>query len=331
MVDVLAQVIPFLAIGFIIYLANQKAAGREVPLLGFLLYSMAILPFVYVLLGWLGGTSDSNDAAYVSPQMGAAALLITVLLSAFSLTVIRSPQLRINLRRFFGTAYNPESAVHLTAIVLIFALVSFTISNFVLSGGISGLAESLEVDESAIPNLILTQVIWILAALLGVGLMIRRGAVAAAARLGLRIPKPEDFNWGLGYGLLSYLGVIGFVVVWALLTSPEQLAEQTAASQQLAGIFSSIPQVFILSVLIAIGEEMFFRGAIQPVFGIGFTSVFFAVLHTQYTLTPATFALFGVSLVFGWLRQRHSTSAAIIAHFIYNFIQLALGILVSTS
>ena len=334
MADVLAQIIPFLYIGTIIYLANQQAAtGRAVALVRLLISSLAILPVFYAVTAVVSIFFPPSDSPLpqISPAVALLTVVIAVMLGLASVLVIRGPALRVSLKRFFGAGYDPNSIVHLTALVMILALISVTISNFALSGGISGLAEEIQTDESAIPSLILTQTIWMLSALLGVGLLIRRTPKQAAARLGLRFPRPEDFNWGLGYGLLCYIGVIGFVAIWVLLTSPELFAEQTAASQQLAGVFSSVPQVFVLSLLIGIGEEIFFRGAIQPVFGIGFTSVFFALLHTQYTLTPATLALFGVSLVLGWLRQRHSTSAAIIAHFIYNFVQLALGILVTST
>jgi membrane protease YdiL (CAAX protease family) len=334
MQDLLAQLIPFFYIGIIIYLANQQAAtGRGETLVRMLVTSMAILPVVYAATAVLGALNPAMDSALPEISLTAAliSLVIAVALALVSLAAVRVLPVRVALRRVFGAGYDPNSLVHLTAFVLVLALTSVTLSNFALSGGLSGLAEEIQADTSAIPSLILTQTIWILSALLGVGLLVRRTPQQAAARLGLRFPRPEDFNWGLGYGLLCYVGVIGFVAIWALLTSPELFAEQTAASQQLVGVFSSIPQVFVLSILIGIGEEIFFRGAIQPVFGIGFTSVFFAVLHTQYTLTPATLALFGVSLVLGWLRQRHSTSAAIIAHFIYNFVQLFVGILVTST
>ncbi len=334
MQDLLAQLIPFFYIGIIIYLANQQAAtGRGETLVRMLVTSMAILPVIYAATAVLGALNPAMDSALPEISLTAAliSLVIAVALALVSLAAVRVLPFRVALRRVFGAGYDPNSLVHLTAFVLVLALTSVTLSNFALSGGLSGLAEEIQADTSAIPSLILTQTIWILSALLGVGLLVRRTPQQAAARLGLRFPRPEDFNWGLGYGLLCYVGVIGFVAIWALLTSPELFAEQTAASQQLVGVFSSIPQVFVLSILIGIGEEVFFRGAIQPVFGIGFTSVFFAVLHTQYTLTPATLALFGVSLVLGWLRQRHSTSAAIIAHFIYNFVQLFLGILVTST
>ena len=116
--------------------------------------------------------------------------------------------------------------------------------------------------------------------------------------------------------------------LWALFVTPEQLAEQTAASQQLAQSFDTLPMILLLAVSVAIGEEVLFRGALQPIFGIGLTSAFFALLHTQYTLTPASFGIFFVSLGIGWLRFRSNTMAAMSAHFVYNFIQLFLALLI---
>lgn len=328
--QLLVQLIPFVYVGIILYAANQAAlTGGMTLILRLLLSSTAALGAFYGASILLSAFVDNTEVMQISARAGMVAAGVAVAAGVISYACIFSPDVRRRVGRVFGrnSTYNPESPVHVTAIVLSLTLVSFTITNFIAAGGISGLAESLEADQSAIPTLILNQVLWILAALLGVGLFIRRQPAQAAARLGLRFPTPQDFNWGLGLGLLAYLGVIGIIAVWTLVVSPEQFAEQTAASAELAGVFTSLPQVLILSILIGIGEETFFRGAIQPVFGIGFTSVFFTVLHSQYTLTPATLALFGVSLVLGWLRQRHSTSAAIIAHFIYNFVQLALGLL----
>ncbi|MBK8021399.1 MAG: CPBP family intramembrane metalloprotease [Chloroflexi bacterium] len=94
---------------------------------------------------------------------------------------------------------------------------------------------------------------------------------------------------------------------------------------QLAQSFAGIRQGIVLSLLVAFGEETFFRGALQPVFGNLLTSVFFLILHTQYTLTPASLLLFLVSLALGWLRNRHSTTAAFVAHFVYNGALLTLS------
>jgi uncharacterized protein len=74
-----------------------------------------------------------------------------------------------------------------------------------------------------------------------------------------------------------------------------------------------------------------FRGALQPVFGLWITSIFFALLHTQYTLTPASLTIVVVALGLGWLRRRYSTAASIVAHFVYNFVLLALPLLFSST
>ena len=74
----------------------------------------------------------------------------------------------------------------------------------------------------------------------------------------------------------------------------------------------------------AVGEEIAFRGALQPVIGFWPTAMVFALTHTQYTLTPAWIIILGVAIVFGWIRQRYNTSVAILTHFWYNLFQLLL-------
>ena len=83
----------------------------------------------------------------------------------------------------------------------------------------------------------------------------------------------------------------------------------------------------LLAISVGIGEEILFRGALQPVFGIVITSLLFVALHTQYAFTPAAGILFVVSLGFGLLRARASTTAAIIAHAAYNGIPFVLAAL----
>jgi uncharacterized protein len=65
----------------------------------------------------------------------------------------------------------------------------------------------------------------------------------------------------------------------------------------------------------------------QPVFGLVPTSLLFVAIHAQYTLTPAALLLLVVALGLGWVRIRYGTNAAIIAHFAYNFIPLAMTLL----
>ena len=80
-----------------------------------------------------------------------------------------------------------------------------------------------------------------------------------------------------------------------------------------------------MAVIPAVSEEVFYRGALQPILGVMLSSLFFTITHTQYGLTPATLILFVVSLGFAWLRLRYHTSAAIFAHAVFNFLPYLAG------
>ncbi len=316
-----------------IYLANQEQiSGTRSNLLRWLLYGAAILEFLYSLfifqLAFVPMPAEMQ-LPQIDPTGAIINMVLTVLICLFSVGVVASARVRRGIRRFLPAtaSYDPDSALHSTAWVLMLAMVVLTVSDFVVGGGLSGMAESIQTSSLGLGDILYEDVLWIFAALLGVGLLLRRSPQQTLNRLGLRLPTAQDLNWGIGAGLLLIGLVIGFGLVWSQLVSPQELQQQTAASDQLAQSFNTLPTALLISLVVAFGEEIFFRGALQPVFGLWLTSLFFAVLHTQYTLTPATLLIFVVSLILGWLRERFSTSASILAHFLYDFIQLALAVL----
>lgn len=345
-------------IGALVYLANLVEASRmqrlaapafprkssalpayadttQVTILRWLLHGLIALIFaVGFMVMQLGLFSDIAaeqlpDAPQLNIDTTAAivAFVLAVIASFISYRVVASEEVRQRLQRWIGTrgSYNPESSVHTVAVVLMLAIVVWTVAAFVSQGGISGLAAELETSAIDSGDLIFQAVLQMIVALLGVGLAIRRTAVETLERLGLRLPTRSDWMWGIGLGLVFIGAMVVFGLIWQGLVSPELLEEQTAAADQLAQSFTTLPLAFLLAASAALGEEILIRGAMQPVFGVFITSVFFTILHTQYTLTPATLIIFGVSLGLGWLRSRHSTTAAIIAHFVYNFVPLALA------
>ena len=104
---------------------------------------------------------------------------------------------------------------------------------------------------------------------------------------------------------------------------------QNDAANELAVQFSTVSLALLLATFSSIGEEVLFRGALQPIFGNVMVSALFALIHTQLLFTPGMVFIFVVSYILGRVRERYSTSASIIAHFVYNFVQLFLLILVS--
>lgn len=343
-------------IGAVIYLANlrelqrarQAAAGgtvldadgrQEETRLRWMLYGAAALNFIMSLFilqtALFSGMTTSLPTDMQLPPVDLRAALANFVLgtavTGFCIRLVSAQSTREWLRRWIGGRgrYNPSSPVHTAAVVLSLTLLSLTIGQLVLSGGLSGLAQSVELEGVSPGGLVLQGVLMIAAAFLGVGLAIRRDFARSLERLGLRLPAVSDITWGIGTGVLLYFVLIVMATAWALFISPEQLQQQNAAAEQIAQAFSTLPLALLLSVTAAISEEILFRGALQPVFGLGITSVFFALVHMQYALTPATFIIFVVALGLGWLRRRQSTTAAIIAHFVYNFIQLATAILLA--
>lgn len=318
--------------GGAVYLANQQQAmGTRSPVLRWLLVSLSALPPLVAVLVLQAALIDpallDQETPLVDGGAALANLASAMLLAAISAGVLTSPRARLAIARLPGVRFDVESPVHRTAIVLLLAVLSLILGQFVLNGGISGLAENYAEQSVSISSVLLEQALWVLAALLGVGWLLRRNSAATLARLGLRWPTLSDTMVGVGVGVGMFFVTIGISAVWVSQVSPEQLAEQTAASSELAASFSTIPLAFALSILAATGEEFFFRGALQPIFGIGLTSLYFVLLHTQYTLTPAALAILVLALVLGWVRRRFSTTAAILAHFLFNFIQLGLAAL----
>jgi membrane protease YdiL (CAAX protease family) len=82
----------------------------------------------------------------------------------------------------------------------------------------------------------------------------------------------------------------------------------------------------VLAISTGVGEEIFFRGAIQPRMGIVLTAVLFTFLHAQYGFTWILLGLFLIGLTFGWLAKRHGTMAAVVAHVLYNLAAVILNV-----
>jgi membrane protease YdiL (CAAX protease family) len=69
-----------------------------------------------------------------------------------------------------------------------------------------------------------------------------------------------------------------------------------------------------VSLSAGVGEELLFRGALQPRFGLVLTSLLFAVGHAHYGLSPATVEVFVIGLVLGLVRRRINTTTCIVIH-----------------
>ena len=83
--------------------------------------------------------------------------------------------------------------------------------------------------------------------------------------------------------------------------------------------------VFILAVASSVGEELLFRGALQPWWGLLPSAVVFALLHIGpgVRFLPWTISALVIALVFGLLTSwLGDLGAPIAAHFVINYMNL---------
>ncbi len=225
---------------------------------------------------------------------------------------------------FEQVSFNPRSSVHrLAAVVLICAIVA--LSWQALSA--SAIEELTFVDAvGAAPQLLASLLLHAVLASLGVGWLTRRDWAAVKQRLGLRWPRRTDWLAGLAAAISLHLIVALALAFWQSVTEPSAFESQVRGARMLLENLSS-PLLLgaLLAMSVGVGEEILFRGALQPIFGLAISSLLFVAMHLQYSFTPAALILLVVSLGFGLLRTRYSTTAAIIAHAAYNAIPFALS------
>ena len=87
----------------------------------------------------------------------------------------------------------------------------------------------------------------------------------------------------------------------------------------------SVPMAFYLALITAFGEELLFRGAMQPFLGLGLTSVLFGLLHLGKDGLVSAWSVwaFIAGLLLGWMYlETGSLWPPIIAHFGVNCLSI---------
>ena len=210
--------------------------------------------------------------------------------------------------------FDQGNPAHRAAALLVMAQMAWSVRQLLLQRGESDLPFFAAGLSGILLNLLMVATVYLALSLLGTGWRLRRDLNGVLRRLGLRVPKRQDWLVGLASGLLIYVCV---TVAASLL--PSSAGEPSSARLLFDIVKRSLPAALLLAILSSAGEEVLFRGALQPVFGIWVSSLLFALVHAHYGLSPALLILFFVSVGFGLARKRFSTSAAIICHATYNF------------
>ncbi|HQY31005.1 MAG TPA: type II CAAX endopeptidase family protein [Thermomicrobiales bacterium] len=270
---------------------------------------------LYLMLGSPGFLLFIAGLA-VTTRNGIGGMGPTLLATGFGLLVPTIHPLRVLFARVCD--FDPRDPVHI-------------LGSGVFLGGLGFLGAQLieapdpgTVDSFSTPAIILQGLFFCGMAVIAVGYKIDRTWPQVEERLGLIHPTATGMKWA------------GVVVVFAFVVSAigSQLTALTNATyadeinKSLDVLTGSAPTWIaapVIGLSAGIGEELLFRGAIQPRYGIIPTALLFALLHNQYGFSFVTLSTFLLGCALGWLAQRYGTTHAIIAHTVYNTLAVLLS------
>jgi membrane protease YdiL (CAAX protease family) len=210
---------------------------------------------------------------------------------------------------------DPHSAVHATALVLSTVLVGSQLAN---QFAVDVLSQQASTGPVLSPiDLIVQEIPFLLAALLGVGLFVRRSPAAAMDRLGLVRPTAWQIVFGLAAAFAFFAFGNGMDGLNHLIT-PGTAQKVEAANQRLFGQLGSPLGIATIALSAGICEEALFRGAMQPRLGILWTAIVFTTVHTQYGLSLDAVAVLFLAIGLGLVRRLANTTTSTVCHVVYN-------------
>ena len=172
------------------------------------------------------------------------------------------------------------------------------------------------------------QLLWMLpVTILAAGYPLVRGFRSSLKRLGLVTPT----IWQL---LIAVLAAGVFVVVmpqfehlldkiWRSLHWP---TTDEAAYKELFGYAKTSAWAVAIAVTAGLGEEITFRGLLQPRLGLVGANLLFTAVHAPQYQLDGLISVFVIGLVLGYIRQRTNTTTSAIVHGLYDFMAvIALG------
>ncbi len=316
--------LPFVLGAWLANYAEEHSQAR--PLMLILLSLINLLLIATGFLVMVAGRLMGGDDVMLPPGMPSVNF-VAVGLAAIGTGLVAFLPMIPFVRRVLAwrMPLNPQSIVHTTALVYAVYFLGNSAATLPLIGA---LAEDEELARQVLGGLSpadawATGIVFALLALAGVGLFVRRNVRQTLDRLGVHRLNRRQWVWA-GATLAVLLTIeISISVVWERL--------DPAGFQRVGGLTDAFISSFLspwgavtVGLAAGIGEELLFRGALQPRFGLLSTALLFTLAHVQYTVSPALLAIFVVAMGLGILRARVNTTACIAVHAAFNFLQVIL-------
>lgn len=139
--------------------------------------------------------------------------------------------------------------------------------------------------------------------------------------LQLAITGDGNFLEQIAFGALA--GVLIAIGAHMLIASPLLDAVNSSYARMLGRFRLTISEILLISVCAGVGEEMLFRGAVQPFLGISVTSILFVAIHGYLNPRDWRMSIYGIYMTggiawLGYLAETHGLISAMIGHTIID-------------
>lgn len=274
------------------------------------LHDRSAIVGLYLLFGFPGALLVVAGIAYGVVGKNWGWLLLGIGLG-FALPLVKP--FRVQLARIMPI--DVDSPIHMTGLTIILAVLGFLAASFFMSSG----PDAANVESVDYVSLAIQVAAFVGFAYVAVGLNLWRRFGEATERLGLRWPTPKEIAASVGFVFLALIlsGVAGLITT-AL--QPGYAEELERVTKDMTANVQSLPGAIALGVSAGVGEELLFRGALQPRIGIGLTSLLFALMHVQYGPSFVIVGLFAIGILLGIERKKFGTTACILTHAMFNII-----------
>lgn len=333
------EIVPFSATAVMAY-AGQRLRWLNVLCLLILIATLAIAAFIVIGLGiWAVVGPDPTTLAEPSSLPPADLELLREAVTKLGIGALAS--LLLACSAFIGRVrqlvarvlpIDPESFIHTIALVLVtsITLLSFLPLIVLATPAITSISSAMSEQGQSFSlrspdGMLLDEVyglLWLLpAAVVAVGYGLRRNFRQTLDRLGLH--KPSWFQVWSGLGCAAALVVAvgllspGIEWVWQALGWPSTDSESFL---QLAEHFFSPLGAVVIGVTAGLGEELVFRGVLQPRLGLWLSNLFFTSVHAFQYNWDTLILIFLLGMVFGIVREKSNTTTCAIVHGAYDFL-----------
>jgi membrane protease YdiL (CAAX protease family) len=265
---------------------------------------------------FLLGALDLAGAGLVQagPSVQPIGLDIGIMATGVVAATLASKPVRQRVARVLPV--DPESPVHAYALVLAVILFGSQLATIAF---VDILAVDQTLPPATLADLATNQIQFLIMALAGVGLYIRRTPAGAAGRLGLIRPA----WWQIAIALAAAGAFFAFILgadylshIW----TPQVASQVDKTTQHVFGGLGNPVGIAALALLPGICEEVLFRGALQPRLGLLATAALFASIHTQYGISFDALSVLVVAIGLGVLRKYTNTTTSCVCHVSYNLL-----------